>query len=102
MKDKKKKREQKKKESKRKPHSPLVRYINSSRDFDLPSPNSSEEVLTAYIKKLNVLFEEHKDERGSGLLAWRMGKVLNWLKERCDKGQLSTSPDKGRFGHGLV
>jgi len=64
------------------------RYVESTREFDLPPANASQEVLIAYVKRLEPLIEEHADEVGSGSLAWRAGTVLNWLKERCDNGQL--------------
>ena len=64
------------------------RYLKKEGAFDLPPVNASTEVLTAYVSKYSPMVEGHEDEVGSGELAWCLGKVLTWLKERCDEGQL--------------
>lgn len=64
-------------------------HLRKEGAFDLPPANASTEVLTDYLNKYSPMMEGHEDEVGSGELAWCLGKVLNWLKERCDEGQLN-------------
>jgi len=63
-------------------------HLREEGAFDLPPANASTEVLTAYVNKYSPMMDGHEDEVGSGKLARYLGTVLNWLKERCDEGQL--------------
>lgn len=83
-----KKRERKKVERKRRASGTFLRYVEMDKSLELPAPNSSDAVLTAYIKRVSPLIEGHEDEPGSGLLAWRVGKALIWMKDRFDNGQI--------------
>ena len=82
------KRERKKAERKRRASGTFLRYVETDKSLELPAPNSSDAVLTAYIKRASPLIKGHEDEPGSGLLAWRVGKALIWMKERFDNGQI--------------
>ncbi len=90
-------RDRKKKETKRSRERLKMtfrRYVESDRSLDLPAANASSHVLGLYVQRVTPLVEEHADEPGSGLLAWRCGKVLNWVKDRCDNGQLDLGDGK--------
>lgn len=85
------KRERKKKETKRSKERlkmTFAKYVQSDRSLDLPAANASADVLGLYVKRVIPLVEEHADEPGSGLLGARVGKVMNWVKDRCDNGLL--------------
>lgn len=95
-----KKRDKKKKDRVRRSNAhkmTFARYVESDRSLDLPPVNASTEVLVEYLNRAGAMIEGHEDEVGSGVLAWRCGKVLNWLKERCDEGQLEIDGKKTTY-----